>query len=435
MKTTLNQTGKIYIISIFFISVFSAYAENPDFIRLSGSASEIGNIWGMVNARAIKEDMDRYYLSKASEKGITAEELIERSSKFISIVEKIAPHWLTEARAIADKAGVNSKLYISFIANVYRNLFIHECTSYAVSYNYTDKNAVYFHKNRDNVEKAQAAFIYNPNIEGINKFIAVSDASALCCMMMVNDKGLAGSADYPGSNGPEEAPKNYRGIMNTFMLRYIAEKASNCNEALQIIEDFTKKGYYAGGDVDETHWLFVDKSGTILEVSNNFKNIISKRHNEKVYFSRLENSNAARKLNEIMTPVTFEDFHFVSRDPSICLNSSISGMTVEIHPKKPHLLTCAWISLPARSVSIPILMGGERTPRELIDGNVYKLAKNIDGNNDLWESIEESLHQHKELFINKIKYKNHSESGENPFDLWNRKQSELIIKILQKLQN
>ena len=82
MKTTLNQTGKIYIISIFFISVFSAYAENPDFIRLSGSASEIGNIWGMVNARAIKEDMDRYYLSKASEKGITAEELFINKIKY-----------------------------------------------------------------------------------------------------------------------------------------------------------------------------------------------------------------------------------------------------------------------------------------------------------------------------------------------------------------
>ncbi len=37
---------------------------------------------------------------------------------------------------------------------------------------------VYFHKNRDNVEKAQAAFIYNPK-QGINKFIAVSDAIAM----------------------------------------------------------------------------------------------------------------------------------------------------------------------------------------------------------------------------------------------------------------
>lgn len=427
--------SKIFITSLLIVFLFPVYGENPDLIRLSGSASEIGNIWGMINGQAVKEDMDKYFLNKASENGITTEELIERSSKFVSIAEEIAPHWLAEARTIADQAGVSRELYISFIANVYRNLFVHECTSYAVSHKYTDESAVYFHKNRDNVEKAQAAFIYNPNIQGINKFIAVSDASALCCMMMVNEKGLAGSADFPGSNGPEKAPKNYRGIMNTFMLRYIAEKASDCNEALQIIEDFTKKGYYAGGDVDETHWLFVDKNGTILEVSNNSKNIISREHSEKVYFSRLENSEAARRLNEIKTPVTFEEFHFVSRDPSICLKSSISGMTVEIHPEHPDQLTCAWISLPARSVSIPLLMGGEGTPKELINGNAYKLANNLSGSSDLWESIEENLHQHKELFISNAGLKNQIMNRENYFDLWNLGQSKLILKILQKLQD
>ena len=57
--------------------------------------------------------------------------------------------------------------------------------------------ATLFHKNRDNVDCEQAAYVLASSLAGVNKFIAVSNASAVNCSMMVNDKGLAGSADYP----------------------------------------------------------------------------------------------------------------------------------------------------------------------------------------------------------------------------------------------
>ena len=48
-------------------------------------------------------------------------------------------------------------------------------------------------------------------------------------------------------------------MMNTFLLRHIAERASCCAEALEIIREFVGRGWYAGGAKTGTHWLFVDR--------------------------------------------------------------------------------------------------------------------------------------------------------------------------------
>ncbi|HUT94514.1 MAG TPA: hypothetical protein VMY37_33960, partial [Thermoguttaceae bacterium] len=134
------------------------------------------------------------------------------------------------------------------------------------------------------------------------------------------------------------------------------------------------KGWYSGGKVGGTHWLFVDREGTILEVWNNPRHVVSKAHTQKAYFSRLNKSTAARRLREAQRPIGFHLFHNVSRDRSICYRSSIAGMTVEIDPTHPELFTCAWISLPANSVSFPLLMGQTSTPVCLLDGEAYSLA-------------------------------------------------------------
>ncbi len=69
--------------------------------------------------------------------------------------------------------------------------------------------------------------------------IGICDANAILCCMMVNDKGLAGSADYPvewtreddpAALVPAAAEPHYRGLMNGSVLRYIAERVSNCRE-------------------------------------------------------------------------------------------------------------------------------------------------------------------------------------------------------------
>jgi hypothetical protein len=297
------------------------------------------------------------------------------------------------------------------LANSPRGIGFHECTSYAVSKEFTQDNAIFFHKNRDNVDCEQAAYVLASSVKGVNKFIAVSNASAVNCSMMVNDKGLAGSADYPAhltrkgdphALVPEAAEPRYRGMMNDFLLRHIAERAADCRQALNVIQEFTQQGYYAGGTVNGTHWLFVDRTGTILEVSSNARHVVSKIHTQKAYFSRLDGSPAATRLRQAAGPIDFHLFHNVSRDPSICLASSISGMTVEISAAHPDVLTCVWLSLPAKSLSFPVFMGGRRTPRCLLNGDLYKAGKPLRTDKSQWEALERQTHADKQRLAGKI---------------------------------
>ena len=132
------------------------------------------------------------------------------------------------------------------------------------------------------------------------------------------------------------------------------------------------------------------------------KYVVSKVHSKTVYFSRRNRSAAAKRLREAEGPVDFHLFHNVSRDPSICFGSSISGMTVEIDPTHPELFTCAWISLPARCVSFPLLMGQTSTPACLLNGEAYSLGTKAKGNTQLWEDVERSVRASKELLKEKI---------------------------------
>ncbi|MBN1351394.1 hypothetical protein JXJ21_18400 [candidate division KSB1 bacterium] len=367
----------------------------PECVLLAGTPQQVGTLWGKLNKTAIQADLERAFLAPAREHQISDKTLIKRSKRFIEISREIAPHWLEEAVAIAGAADVDAKLYTAFIANVYRNLFLHECTSYAINPKYVEGSSIFFHKNRDNQPKKQSAFILQSSLSSINKFISVSDASVLSCMMMVNEAGLAGSADTGGEAGTPQ----FKGLMNTFILRYIAEKAFNCSDALSIIQDFVARGYYAGGDKTGTHWLFVDRSGAILEVQNSSDSVGFEFHQEKIYFSARKESAAAKTLMEATEPIDFHRFHNLSRDPSICFNSSVSGMTVEIHRTYPQYLTCAWFSFPAKSLAFPLFMGCEATPAVLMNGKLDALARQVDRPKSVWENLEKHAYSNKKRII------------------------------------
>ncbi len=385
-----------------------AFPDGAGMVRLAGTPKEIGAIWGEINKQAIARDIEASYLKRAAAAGISKETLLERSAASVRIIEQIAPHWLEEARAVARAAGVPEDLYLAYLDGAVRNRFLNEdpeeCTSYAVSRQHARGGSILFHKTRDNRDVPQAVYIVESSLEGINKFIAVSNATGLLGFsMMVNEKGLAGAGDYPANRKKDSstlrlkpAPDKSRGIMGGTILRHIAERASNCAEALAIIEHCVDKGWYAGGKVGGNHWLFVDREGTILEVCNNPGHVVSKVHAQKAYFSRLNNSAAARRLRESAEPVDFGLFRSVSRDPSICFGSSISGMTVEIDPDDPGRFTCAWVALPARAAAFPLLMGQGQTPRCLVDGTAYELGKKSPRQTSRWQTMEQSIHAEKQ---------------------------------------
>ncbi len=420
-----------------------ATADQVGMIRLAGTPEQIGTAWGELNREIIAGDLQADYLDRAAAAGISEETLLARSAAYVEIAERYAPHWLEESRAIARAAGVPEDLYLAYGDGAVRDRFLHECTSYAVSRDYARDGAIWFHKTRDNRDRPQSAFLIDSSLEGIHKFIAVSNSSSIRCSMMVNEKGLAGAGDYPAERKKdssaltlEPSEPQFRGMMAGSILRYIAERASNCAEALAIIEDFVAKGYYAGGNVGGSHWLFVDREGVILEVCNNARHVVSKVHTQKAYFSRLNKSPAAGRLREAQEPIDFELFRSVSRDPSICFGSSISGMTVEIHPEHPELLTSAWIALPVRTVAFPVLMGQERLPLPLVDGTAYRLGKQGPREPARWEALEAASHAAKERLREEVEA---SLAAGNPLaahvemlEAWSADQAAQVLEALQE---
>ena len=418
-------------------------AQSIGMVRLAGTPEQIGTTWGEMNKAIIAEDFETAFLKRAAKAGISKETLLKRSEAAVRIIKEIAPHWIEEARAIARAAGVDEDLYVAYFDSVIRSRFLHkdpdECTSYAVSPEHAD-GAILFHKNRDNRDSPQAVYLVESSREGINKFIAISNATGIHGFsMMANDKGLAGSADTPGPRGKDLKPAIHqsRGIMSATMLRYIAERASTCREALAFIKDCVAKGWYAGGTVGGSHWLLVDREGTILEVWNNPGYVDSKVHTQKAYFSARSDHTAARRLREAQRPVDFHLFHNVSRDRSICFNSSIAGMTVEIDPTHPELFTCAWISLPASSVSFPLLMGQPSTPDCLLDGKAYRLGRTTTGKPRLWEATERGIHESKEQLRKKVSAelpKGDPAQTSQALDHWSQQQAEMLLQLLKSHQ-
>ncbi len=443
----MRNTGRlnVFVLTAAVLAAHHACAGEAGMVRLAGTPEQIGTKWGEMNREIIVSDMDATYLRRAEKANISRETLIERSALFVRFAEKYAPHWLAEAQATARAAGVDEDLYIAFIDGQSRNRFLRadpvpdECTSYAVTGGHTANGLPMHHKTRDNVDRPQMAPMVESSLEGINKFIAVTDGSRIRCSVMINEKGLAGSGDATRCNLelPAEDPR-FRGVMAGSILRYIAERASTCAEALAIIEKFTKEGYYAGG-TRGSHWLFVDREGTILEVCNNSQHVVSKIHTEPVYFSRAGTSAAARRLRDAET-VDFGMFRGASRQSPILNKHSIAGMTVEIDPDYPELLTCAWIALPARSVAIPVFMGQRSAPAGLFDGTANALGKRTAADGAQWEAekagveaLEEAMHAEKESLRQDVKASiaagNPLEADVQRLESWSRDQAARIRRM------
>jgi hypothetical protein len=147
----------------------------------------------------------------------------------------------------------------------------------------------------------------------------------------------------------------------------------------------------------------VDAQGRILEVSNNSKRVEHEWHdNARVYFSAGRGP-AVQRLRDAPAPVDFATFHNVSRDPSTCFPSSVSGMSVHIDRDRPAVLTRVWISMPARSLSFPLLMGGSATPLPLFDGSADAAGRGTGDSATAWERIEGLAFQHLALVEKEVR--------------------------------
>ena len=349
----------------------SAPAETSLF-SLTGTAREVGSRFGSINRDDVRKHVADV-MAGWRKRGLSNEQAVLRSKPFRRFAERFGPHWLEEADACAAAAETPVDHYIAYLAGKYRSLFFTEdCTSFAAAGDATADGAAIFHKNRDNARRAQSTYHKRiTDAAGAAGFFAVGDTSDMGLMMMVNDRGLAGSADMGGL--PETRPRG-DGVMNPYILRLIAERAESCQQALDIIQQTITDGWYAGGKTSGTHWLFADKFGTILRVAQNSVQEKHWFHRDRSVFLAREGTESSRILKAAHGRLTVRHFHEAARSRDLCFGSSISALTVRIDPTSAIAGATVWTALPAWSPFLPLFPIAGGVPLAIADGTCFDIG-------------------------------------------------------------
>ncbi|MBU0607697.1 MAG: hypothetical protein KKI08_07400 [Armatimonadetes bacterium] len=336
-------------------------------IQLRGSADDIGRQWGEMNRGDIVAHLEEFLKLARDEHGLDEATLVARSRRHVGIIEQLAPHWLEEAAGIASAAGVALDPYLACLVGRYRGLlFSEDCTSYAAVGSVTADGRPLFHKNRDNRARPQAFYRKETLLPGVLPFISVGDTSDTGAMMMVNAAGLAGSADMAGS----DPDPRYTGLMNPYGLRHIAERATTCAEALEIVRMMNERGWYAGGSI-ATNWAFADATGHAMIVYNAHRKVEVTAETRDGCVQTVEREGLRPLLEQgRLTPTDFND---ASRLPGVCVAGNCSSLTVQIDPERPDLFTCAWAALGKADETgyFPLYMGATGTPEAYANGETF----------------------------------------------------------------
>lgn len=338
-------------------------------VQLTGSPEQIGAEWGALNRNDIVAHMQEFLRMAREQHGLGEPELVERSQVQARIISQLAPHWLDEAGAIADAAGVPADLYLAWQYGKARGIiFGEDCTSYAAVGSAPADGRPLFHKNRDNVIRPQAFYRKETLAPGVLPFISVGDTSDTGVMMMVNAAGLAGSADMAG---PDPDPY-YAGLMNSHGLRHIAEHARTCGEALEIVRMMNDRGWYAGAKI-ATNWAFADATGEAMIIYNAHARVEVTAQTRDGHVQTVEREGLRELLEARRGKLLPKDFNAASRLPGVCMPGNCSSLTVQIDPERPDLLSCAWAALGKADQCgyFPLYMGATATPDEYADGRVF----------------------------------------------------------------
>jgi len=343
-----------------------------DAITMCGTPEQLGLAWGTINAARIREHFAAF-LERSTDRGVDEAELLTRCSRAVGLAEELAPHWRVESHAAAEAAGVPADLYFAYHLAKYRDLVFWdvECTSYAATGSATRTGAAAFHKSRDNTTREQAGYTKHQELTGdaVHAFVSIGDTSDTGVMMMVNDAGLCASAD---TGAPDPNPF-HQGLMNPWGLRYLAEYADDCHQALAILQEWVDERIYAGSG-RATNWMLADAAGNVLRVVN-FSDHLEPELIDDGFLLNYERTGLREFMGDrtgVLCPAALRE---ASRLPSVSMQSTISSLTVDINPARPEL-SVAWVSLgqPARAPYVPVSLLAETTPRALVDGSLYTLA-------------------------------------------------------------
>ena len=284
-------------------------------------------------------------------------------------------HWLEEAAALAQAAGVDPDDYVAYQGAKYRGINTPECFTYFSAPRYNADAVTLFHKNRDNRDRPQSAYVKGVEVPGRTtfRFIATGDTSDMGAMMGLNEKGLAAAAD---TGSPDPNPR-YRGMMNPDLMRLILEQAADVAQAHDMLEQFHAERIYAGGKV-ATNWMFADSSGRGMRICQ-FHDTLQKTHDEESLMVMREDERGNLVLSTFdhaRGSISPHLLNRLSRTAPVLHKTNISAMTAVIPSSKVDLFGYAQFAVfsAGRTVYVPLYLGAGATPRVLADGTLYRLS-------------------------------------------------------------
>lgn len=360
-------------------------------VCLEGPPADVGRTWGQVNAATIRRQVRAYVGS-----GKDRDAKLRAVKGYREVVERIAPHWLEEAAAIAVASGVKPDEYVAYQAAKYRGINRPECFTYFSAPQCNFGNVTLFHKNRDNRDRPQAAYVKHVRVPGkrIYRFAATGDTSDMGTMMGVNEKGLASAAD----TGAKDPKPRFRGVMNPDLMRLILEQASTVDEAEAMIRRFNAERIYAGGPI-ATNWMFSDATGRAKRVIQFHERIVVASDKDGLLVMREQDRRGrlvTETLREARGRVTPQILNRLSRTQPVLAKTNISAMTAVVPPSDsdPAHFGYAHFAVyrAANTVYVPLYLGVTATPRPLMDGTIYQRSKG-DGREgrSAFESLEADL--------------------------------------------
>ncbi len=351
---------------------------NESLVCLEGSPEHVGSVFGSTNAPDIRREVKQFYATVETEEGIKRDELLRAGETYRCLVEQYAPHWIKEAQAAAQAAGVDPDEFLTYQGAKYRAINRPECFTYFSAPPHNADNVTLFHKNRDNVQRPQSAYVKGIQLSSgaAYRFLAIGDTMDLGTMMGVNEKGLAVAAD----TGYDEPHPRLQGMMNTDLMRIIFERAADVDEALSWLKEFHANRVYAGGKKVGTNWMFADTGGKAIRVYQfHQKEMVVTRDEEGLMVMRDEDKRGVFVLKTLRThrgKITAGLHNSLSRTEPVLSSTNASALTAVIPPDHPELFSYAHVALyrAANTFYLPLYLGVTATPKVLVDGLLSRLS-------------------------------------------------------------
>ncbi|MDH7568418.1 MAG: carcinine hydrolase/isopenicillin-N N-acyltransferase family protein [Armatimonadota bacterium] len=343
-------------------------------VLLEGSPTDVGARFGAVNAEDIAAAMESFFQTVQEKEGLSRAALVKASRRYQEQVESFAPHWLPEALALANAAGVDAELFLTFQGAKYRGINRPECFSYYSSPRFNTAPVTLLHKNRDNAARPQCAYRKHVAAPGVLAFLAGADTSDMGACMALNEEGLAIVAD----TGDPDPHFRQQGMMNTDVLRLIAERAADVTEALALLNEVHRARGYAGGRIG-TNWMLADRHGRGARVFQFHEKLLT-TEGEAGFLVMRDDDPRGKEVSEALTRargrVDVALMNRLSRGKPVLAESNISSYTAVIPTAGTRLFAHAYFALgPAcAAVYVPLYLGVTATPRPLLDGTLYRAA-------------------------------------------------------------